>query len=635
MKMHKLWPRRPSKTKTPTTNGSKSMSQMFSTCQPKKILPGDTLIVTATYFEPLVYAQGKYMLRISSTINPQVIPPGLYLSQLLSFQVVLNAGVTNSLIEVPSHPTICPERTDYRIVLQGNHSIDWMNQDIFLSYSAWSPVITPSLLVEPPNNENYDPRLSFLLFLSPPQTPDGLGYFGRSVVFLLDRSGSMSGDPMQQAIKSVLFGLDHLRPQDMFTIIAFDDQQLCFSQQLVPANPEAIGAAKHWVSGITARGGTDIQAPLYQALQILAAYPQAIPFVFLITDGAVNNERDICRYILGSRTPARICTFGIGPYCNAYFLKMLALLGRGFSDVALNPELIFSQISRLFEKAQAPALTNVEVGVKSGKCEIYPFPIPDLFIGAPLVIAGKYETNVLDAVIVRGTLPNGTVWTQSVVPIVGHQVPVNKVFVKQRLDLMTAQSWLEEDMQLRKQIIEMSVHESMPSAHTCMVAYETTPEKKAKGSKERSKQSSGHRKEIVAGLAVGGILVLGVAMTQFGDVAATLGNLSILDAMNLGDLAGGLGDLASGIGEGIGNAAEGVGDALSGDCSCCGDCCGGIGDCFGGIGDCLGGCFGGIGDCCGAFSDACGDGCCSVFDALGDGCEGISGVLCCLLDLLD
>lgn len=47
----------------------------------------------------------------------------------------------------------------------------------------------------------------------------------------------------------------------------------------------------------------------------------SIPFIFLITDGAVEDERDICnamkgRLAIGGPSCPRICTFGIGWFCN-------------------------------------------------------------------------------------------------------------------------------------------------------------------------------------------------------------------------------------------------------------------------------------------------------------------------------
>ena len=60
-----------------------------------------------------------------------------------------------------------------------------------------------------------------------------------------------------------------------------------------------------------------------------------VPYVFLLTDGAVDNERSICRHMEAyqARTPApgamhaRVSTFAIGPFCNHFFLKQLAASG--------------------------------------------------------------------------------------------------------------------------------------------------------------------------------------------------------------------------------------------------------------------------------------------------------------------
>jgi hypothetical protein len=51
---------------------------------------------------------------------------------------------------------------------------------------------------------------------------------------------------------------------------------------------------------------------------------QRTPILFLITDGAVDKERDICRYMQESGSGVRAFTLSIGPYANRYFLKMLA-----------------------------------------------------------------------------------------------------------------------------------------------------------------------------------------------------------------------------------------------------------------------------------------------------------------------
>jgi hypothetical protein len=73
------------------------------------------------------------------------------------------------------------------------------------------------------------------------------------------------------------------------------------------------------------------------------------------------------------------------------------------------------------------------------------------------------------------------------------QIPLSKVFVKQQLDLLTARAWLAKDDKLKQRVVDLSVAEGVPSEHTAMIGFETTPEKygrlKEDMKKVRSKRS--------------------------------------------------------------------------------------------------------------------------------------------------
>lgn len=102
--------------------------------------------------------------------------------------------------------------------------------------------------------------------------------------------------------------LKSLSYNDQFTIIAYDHGQYYWNDSLQSANRSNVNAALSWVQQLTAGGMTDIMTPLQQAVQVL--YPSTggpsatgIPYVFLLTDGAVDNERDIARVSLIDRLP--------------------------------------------------------------------------------------------------------------------------------------------------------------------------------------------------------------------------------------------------------------------------------------------------------------------------------------------
>jgi hypothetical protein len=55
-----------------------------------------------------------------------------------------------------------------------------------------------------------------------------------------------------------------------------------------------------------------------------------------------------------------------GPYCNHYFLKRLAAIGRGMNDVAFRPHAIQSVMERMLAAAALPMLSDVQIRVQVG-----------------------------------------------------------------------------------------------------------------------------------------------------------------------------------------------------------------------------------------------------------------------------
>lgn len=75
----------------------------------------------------------------------------------------------------------------------------------------------------------------------------------------------MYGEPMDHALQALLFGLESLKPEDSFNIIAFDHELTFFSPQMVRSTSASIGQAREWaMMTCKARGGTDILSPLEQ-----------------------------------------------------------------------------------------------------------------------------------------------------------------------------------------------------------------------------------------------------------------------------------------------------------------------------------------------------------------------------------
>ncbi|KAL3688709.1 hypothetical protein R1sor_015018 [Riccia sorocarpa] len=553
-----------------------------------QVLAGSRLSIKITWFQTMEFMEGYYHVKIPFTFPDHVLPEGKTVVNVTKVLCTINTG-TNLPVEIGGGlPESLKEtsRTLGRVTLTADSSDSpdgWRNGDFNAAYKVWADGILPSLLVQDPNPGQLDPRGVFCLSVSPPD-PKTVQGFQRAVIFLLDRSGSMSGKPMNDAKDALRFGLNHLQPVDLFNIIAFDHEQICFSPQLLSASQEVTKQAQEWIySSVDARGGTDILTPLQQALQMLQNIQGYVPYIFLITDGAVSNERGICREIqstiqLTGQAAPRLSTFGIGHYCNYYFLKMLALIGRGLSDVAFNSDKMRDQMERMLVAASTPLLTNIVLNIDvPGGCEIYPYPIPDLFCTSPLIVSGRFSGRFPDSIKIVGILPDRSQLELEVQKQKAEQIPLDKVFAKQQLDLITAQAWLTEDLRLQHQAVNLSVQTGIPCEYTRMVSFETTKQQHEqikndikKGKKVDVRKYAGK----AAKIAIVGGLIIG-----FGSIAATAANLAVADlAFGGDDFFGALGDVDAFL-------CCDCGDCDCGLCEACGDIdCGEVFDC---LGDCL------------------------------------------------
>ena len=585
-----------------------------------------------------------------------------------------------NLAVVPSNAAPSPP-WPRSIALQSDARLRMPNADFVVSYFAWVPATLATCLIEPPPTlaesgkvssdvlrgplkgrgfSEYDGRGTFAVFVTPPQ-PETVAHFGRSVAFVIDQSYSMGGPPMRAAKEALCLALDALGPLDCFAICAFDDKEFWYDAReqrsevmelpapglaegarMEEVTPEAVEQAKRWVRGaVKPNGCTDIATPMGHAKALLlerrrldeaelatrgggGAQPR-LPVMLLLTDGAVSNEKQICNewQADAAAAPIRLLTFGIGSYCNHYFLKMLSFIGRGFCEVVMrnDQQLLQRKIYGLMARTFAPCLVDITVGIAGLKdCEIYPFPIPDLFCGAPVLIVGKYSGRFPAQITLSGRLASGQ-QQQIPVPVLQtapNYVPINRVFVKTRLDLLVAKAWLcgdgEQADRLRAQAAALSVRSKVACPHTVMVAVETSAEKWDKRRGRPRSEGKGHGGMGTAGgiaaAAVGGVFVIGAAaaaVSAFGSSSATASNLVSSDAMSAlltsGDDA--LSSLGTAFGDGFGEVAacceclpgalgEGCGELCAGSEALLGGCFGNCGDLCGTCGGELVGCFGGL-----------------------------------------
>jgi len=510
--------------------------------------------------------------------------------------------------------------------------------DVRFSYYMPSTEIMGALLQQDGNPTAYDPRGSFMMFLTPPSHT--MPPYPRDIIFLVDRSGSMTGTPFQQATQALGSAFGTLNPQcDMFSLVMYDHEfknSMASNGMLQPATPQNVQHAINYMNTHGPNGATDIASPLMWALNTLkrasVEAPQRISVksIVLITDGCVEGERKLARQVEEfMKDPAsryiRIHTIGLGQYCNHQFLRMLSLVGRGFNENVIDMRqegLVQKRTLRLMHSMSNPVLSYISLAMQAEGVELYPFPIPDLFKGAPLLVAGKHAGQFPQQIGVQGFLPDGKQWNKSIMTVKSNSIPVDRVFAKARIDDLTAKYWLTEDEKIKDQIIQLSVETSMPSAYTTVVAYETTTKKKEKEEKEQKdkkskKKPSAGKAAMIGALAVGGVLAIGAGVYLLGGAGAI--NATAQGLSSVGGAA------VSGIGNLIGSAGD-----------CCGGCCNGLFASFDPLCGSMEPVCGSCGEVCGCIADTpfgscgdiCGNACDSICGPIGDCCGPIIGGVC-------
>lgn len=348
----------------------------------------------------------------------------------------------------------------------------------------------------------------------------------KEVVFLVDTSGSMQGKPLENACNALAGNLSKLTPRDSFNIIAFSGETRAFSSSMEFATKDVVEKAIQWMSEhCVGDGGTNILTPLNEAMEMLSDSCDTVPHIFLITDGAVEDERNICN-IVSSHMKSKRCicprisTFGIGSYCNHYFLRMLALIGRGYYDAAYDIVSIDTRMQRLFAIASSCVLANITIEFYDhiDNFEVYPFPLPDLSTECPLILSGRYQGNFPDSLKAKGILAGMNSTSIDVKVQKAKDISLDKVFGRRWIDLLTAQAWFSESKELEDKVAKISIQTGFSSEYTRMVLLqaekpETTGVKGAKKESSKKADSKENRMTLLHGLAVG-----------FGNVTATMEN---------------------------------------------------------------------------------------------------------------
>ncbi|XP_020652321.3 inter-alpha-trypsin inhibitor heavy chain H4 isoform X1 [Pogona vitticeps] len=242
----------------------------------------------------------------------------------------------------------------------------------------------------------------FVHYFAPNQMPA----FPKNVIFVIDKSGSMSGKKIQQTREALEKILEDLYPEDHFNLVVFSAGVAEWQPVLLKATEENVERAKQYVRTIFAQGGTNINGALLTAMHSLdkATSAEILPeesvsMIMLLTDGQPTvGETDIAKIqenIKGANNGKYfLYCLGFGFDVSYSFLEKMALDNGGIARRIYEDSDAALQLQGFYQEVATPILKGIEMKYPDHVQEITQNTFNVLFDGSEIVVAGKLDNDI-------------------------------------------------------------------------------------------------------------------------------------------------------------------------------------------------------------------------------------------------
>lgn len=455
------------------------------------LLPGEETLIEIQYVEPLLADEGAVRWSIPTLVAPRYISTSVIDAEAVSPPIAehgttygLDLEVTFDLgtevdVESPSHAIVVSEEGAKTTVRLQQKDVA-LDRDVIVNACArevdrpTTPIASSVCHRRRNRNDSASSRNhgTVAVMLVPDlgaQKAANQVAGPRHVVFLVDRSGSMGGTSMPEARTAMKLCLRQLREGDRFNVLAFDTGIEAFANEMVPYGPSALAKVDSWISGIEARGGTEILAPMLEAARLA---PDGL--IVLMTDGEVANEAQVVDAFMAARGTARVYSFGIGSNVSDALLHELADRTGGAVQLIHPGERIDEKVTSQFARATAARITDISMktrGISLGEIS----SVTALVDGEPTTIFATYEESGRGAIEIRGKKDGENFYLDIAVDLEdeSERPAVEKLWAQARIrDLERAAVGGRRAESMKERIIELAQEYGVSSKHTSFVVVE-------------------------------------------------------------------------------------------------------------------------------------------------------------------
>ncbi|MEN8635227.1 marine proteobacterial sortase target protein [Pseudoalteromonas distincta] len=466
--------------------------------------PGEQVIIELEYQEIIDYSSGTFAIRFPTTITPRYhaisgevevstqnqayvnsLPTGwlspVYSTQNITqnstqtdnvpssqFSLNIDIDVGLELVDINSKfHNVDVQNTafgQYKIAL---NETDAVNRDFVLEFKPLQKEQAQAAFFTQ-QFENGD-RYGLAMLMPPGDHFTQTQRLPREMVFVVDTSGSMHGQSMEQAKKALFYALSLLDSDDSFNIIGFDNIVTPMSDKPLIASDFNLRRAGRFIYSLEADGGTEIQGALNAVLDG-SQFDGFVRQVVFLTDGSVSNEDALFKNIQSKLGDSRLFTVGIGSAPNSFFMRRAADIGKGSFTFIGSTNEVQPKMQQLFDKLAHPAITNVALSDESGNnLDFWPSPLPDLYFGEPIMVAIKL--NNAKSVVLAGQTAQGPLSIKLSTQNSSNAQGIAKLWARQKIKsllLYNEQSVVKDEVQ------ELALTHQLLSPFTAFIAIEQT-----------------------------------------------------------------------------------------------------------------------------------------------------------------
>lgn len=447
------------------------------------IKPGEKIDVKIRYTESLKFEKGSYEFAFPMVVAPRYNPmngaknpsesiPATRPGQNIAMTIEVDAGVPIKGIRSTTHQIQTQqEGRSTRIQLANENTIP--NKDFVLQYQVADTKAQSTTLTDVDQRGGH-----FATYLIPAVNYQQSEIVPKDIVFLIDTSGSQSGEPIQASKDLMRRFISGLNPDDTFTIIDFASTTQKLSNKPLTNTPENRTRAIDYINKIDANGGSELFNGIQEVMKFPAAPEGRLRSVVLLTDGLVGDDERVIAEVQKNLKPGnRLYSFGVGFSVNRFLIDRVAELGRGTSQIVI-PGQSNKVVEQFFQQINNPVLTNIEVSWEgTGEApEMYPKKLPDLFANQPIVLFGKKHDRTDGTLKITGTTAGGGRFEKRV-PVDFAQNSTNslsggiaQLWGRSRIKELSNQMFAKETDQGVKAITETALDYRLMSKYTSFVA---------------------------------------------------------------------------------------------------------------------------------------------------------------------